>query len=325
MNKQRIGKVFGWILCLCLTGCSFGEAEVLPTAFASAASAQTASAPPAEETEFAIATPADSEPLLPRSAASVQTTAPAGTAQPPTAVSVSPTPSPEPLVTPQAQAGVNIRHEGFGENAACVIVLDPGHQRVGMSEKEANSPATDVMKAKVTAGTQGVFTRIPECELTLAVALYARDALLAKGYTVIMTHETADVSISNQERTAMANDAHAAVLLHIHANGADNKNARGALTICSTRENPACGELCNESRRLAETLLDVYCARTGIRKEYVWETDTMTGINWSRVPAVTLEMGYMTNEEEDRLMASDAFRCAAADAIAQALDAHLHP
>ena len=322
MNKRKTGEMACLLCCVLLAGCAAaGNGEIFSDVFPYFTAGVTA---PLAPTETASAAPVASPSAIPTAAVTPTATVPSPAAATPAPQTSSPDVlfSALPVSSPSAQAGVNIRHEGFGENTACVIVLDPGHQRTGMSEKEPNSPATDVMKAKVTYGAQGVATNIPEYELNLAVALYARDALLAKGYTVIMTHETADVFISNKERAEMANDA--SLLLHIHANGADRQSAHGAMTICPTRENPACGDLYDESRKLADTLLNIYCEKTGILKEYVWETDTMTGINWSRVPVATLEMGYMSNPDEDRLMATDAFRRAAADAIAQAIDGFLH-
>ena len=42
----------------------------------------------------------------------------------------------------------------------------------------------------------------------------------------------------------------------------------------------------------------------------------MAGFNWSTVPALIVECGFMSNPVEDRLLASDAYQDRLADGIA---------
>ena len=218
--------------------------------------------------------------------------------------------------------GIRIIYAGKGENANKTVVIDAGHQKQAMSATEPNAPGSNVMKAKVTAGTTGSFTHIPEHELNLAVALLLRDVLVERGYRVVMLRETADVGISNRERAELANQTVGqtdGILVRIHANGSDDSAVAGALTICQTAANPT-AKCYRESRALSEAVLDAYCEKTQMKKRSIWETDTMTGINWCTVPSVILEMGFMTNKEEDETMATTAFRAAAAEGVAVGID-----
>ena len=67
-------------------------------------------------------------------------------------------------------------------------------------------------------------------------------------------------------------------------------------------------------------MLDELCAAAGCRKLYVWETDTMSGINWSRVPVTIVEVGFMTNPAEDALLATEAYQDKLAAGIANGVD-----
>ena len=58
-----------------------------------------------------------------------------------------------------------------------------------------------------------------------------------------------------------------------------------------------------KSYNLSKAVLNAYVKATGCRKEYIWETDTMSGNNWSKVPTTLIELGYMSNPAEDRLYA----------------------
>ncbi len=201
-----------------------------------------------------------------------------------------------------------------------LIVIDPGHQAQGDSELEPNGPGSSEMKAKVTSGTAGVSTGKAEYELNLEVSLKLRDELESRGYEVIMTRETHDVRISNAERAQVANEAGADVFVRIHANGDDDHSVNGVITICQTASNPYIASLYEENHRLSELILDAVVEATGAKRQYIWETDTMTGINWCNVPSTIVEMGFMTNPEEDEKMATDAYQQQIVEGIANGID-----
>ena len=204
-----------------------------------------------------------------------------------------------------------------------LIVIDPGHQQYGNSEQEPVGPGASETKMKVSGGTSGVATGVPEYQLTLDIGLQLRDELEARGYTVIMVRETNEVDISNSERAAVANEAAADAFIRIHANGSGDRGVTGAMTICQTPGNAYNGDLYEESRRLADCVLNAYTEKTGIDYEYVWETDSMSGINWARVPVTIIEMGYMTNADEDLLMQDPQFQEKMTDGIADGIDAFM--
>lgn len=67
-------------------------------------------------------------------------------------------------------------------------------------------------------------------------------------------------------------------------------------------------------------MLNAYCAATSIKKRPISERDDLTGINYSPIPTIFIEMGYMTNPSEDRKMAKKANQLKMAKGIADGVE-----
>lgn len=209
------------------------------------------------------------------------------------------------------------------DNQDKVIVIDAGHQQKGDLSKEPIGPGASEQKAKVTYGNVGVKTGTPEYQLNLEIALKLQTELEARGYTVIMCRTDNDVNMSNSERAAIANEANADAFIRIHCNGYDSSSVHGAMTMCQTPNNPYNGNRYEESRLLSECVLDYLVDETGCKKQNIFEDDSMSGINWSMVPVTIVEVGYLSNPDEEAKLVTDDYQQKVAVGIANGVDAYI--
>ncbi len=198
------------------------------------------------------------------------------------------------------------------------IGIDPGHQAHGNSEKETVAPGSNEKKAKVTSGTSGAATGIAEYVTNLEISLKLRDALVSQGAEVYMTRETHDVDISNQERAKLMNGYGVDLVLRIHCDGAENKSKHGIALYCS-RSNA----IAEESYRAAEAILPVLCEATGAKDNGIVSNDNYTGQNWSEVPCLMVECGFLSNADEDRLLNDEDYQWKLATGLTNGIIAYI--
>lgn len=194
------------------------------------------------------------------------------------------------------------------------IGIDPGHQAKGNNQKETIAPNSKKTKPKVSSGTSGVATHIPEYKTVLEISLKLRDALESQGAEVYMTRETHDVDISNQERAKMMNACGVDLVLRIHCDGVDNHSKHGIALYCSKSNSIAA-----ESYRACEAILPAVCEVTGAKNNGIVSNDNYTGQNWSTVPCLMVECGFASNPEEDVLLNTEDYQWLLASGLTQGI------
>lgn len=207
------------------------------------------------------------------------------------------------------------------EVAGHLIAIDAGHQEQANEEQEPIGPGAEDTKEKNTIGTRGVSSGVYEYQLTLQVAEKLKEELKSRGYEVFMVRESNDFNMSTKERTEMATESGAEILIRLHANGSKVTETNGAMAVCGTKDSPYVADLYEESYRLSNEILTHYVEKTGATNKGIWETDLMCGINWSTVPVSILELGFMSNATEDEKMQKEEYQIEMVTGIADGIDA----
>lgn len=188
-----------------------------------------------------------------------------------------------------------------------VVVIDPGHSSHGNKGVEKLSPDSDVMKIKDPGGAQGDFTGTPEYVVAMSVALKLKSLLEQNQVTVIMTKTQDSDSPGNIERAEVGNSNNANLEIRIHCDSADSSSANGASMLVPQHIGYA-KDISGISEKYGQTILDSLVADAGMKNRGVVKRDDLTGFNWSKVPVVLVEMGFMSNPQEDKLLNDDSYQ-----------------
>lgn len=224
--------------------------------------------------------------------------------------------------------------EGKGFGPIKKVAIDPGH---GGIDRGKVSPSG-----------------IMEKDVNLDVAMMLADRLKKElGVEVVLTR-TEDVLIPLDKRAEIANSAGADLFISLHCNGWFTPEPRGIETffLAPARtedearlakeenasmllENPSIdkGELdeiefilwdmvqnqyISESSELAEVVQRELCERVKLRNRGVKQAGlrVLKGLN---MPAVLVEMGFLSNPDEEKLLVSETFREKVVEAIVDAV------
>lgn len=206
------------------------------------------------------------------------------------------------------------------EVKAKTIVIDPGHGNKSNLEKEPISPGSNVLKIKDGGGAQGVITKTPEYEINLKVALKLKDILLSRGYLVVMTKTEVSENPGNIERAEVGNKALADLVLRIHADSSENESAMGASMLIPSPINNETKKIYSQSKRCGNIIISRVTSEVGMKNRGIVERDDLTGFNWSNVPVILIEMGFLSNKSEDKLLSTNDYESKIAVALADGID-----
>lgn len=199
------------------------------------------------------------------------------------------------------------------------VCIDPGHQAKYDSRGEPVAPGSSTKKARVSAGTKGVATKKNEYEVNLEAALLLREMLNNKSYNVIMTRDNNNVNISNIERAEIANENNSDIAIRIHCDSLLDSSKTGATILVPNKECEWTKEIYENSYTFA-TILQEKLKEGNIKVNGVFERKDITGFNWSKVPVIILEMGFMSNYNEDTMLSNPNYQKKIMNCVSEAID-----
>ena len=212
-----------------------------------------------------------------------------------------------------------IMAESKEEKLSFTICIDPGHQKKGDGKLDPIAPNSSNKKPRVSQGTEGIGSKKAEYVVNLEASLLLKDILIRKGYNVIMTRESHEVNISNAERAEVANKVKADMTIRIHCDSLKDTSKTGTSILIPSSKSNNTKTIYEESNKFANILKE-NLKEKGIKVNGIFERDDITGFNWSTVPVVILEMGFMSNYSEDKMLCDENYQKRLMNIVADSLE-----
>ena len=205
---------------------------------------------------------------------------------------------------------LRIRHRDL-ENTGLVgktIVIDPGHG--------------SYKNGVVDPGAVGLVLGFTDMEVGTTIGLKLKDLLEAQGATVIMTREEDLVNMTLYDRTDLANANNADLFVSIHGNALDNNTIKNGIEVYYYGDS---GTLTSSAQKYirqeyATAVSDALGKATG--RSSVVKTNNYVVVRETDCPSILVEAGYLSNAEDDSLLATDSYQAIMANGIYQGIAAY---
>lgn len=212
-----------------------------------------------------------------------------------------------------------------GQLAGRVICIDPGHASNTNPGTEPIGPGSTETKTTEPGGTSGIASGIPEHVVTLAIAMQLKQLLEAEGARVVMVREGETFNGLARDRPLIANQSGADLFVRIHCDGSTNQSANGASTIYPASIPGWTDDIADDSNRAAQSIQASLVSGLGVPDLGTVERSDMLGFNWSDVPAVLVEVGFMSNAAEDIRLVSPDYQRRVAEALINGIRGYFSP
>jgi N-acetylmuramoyl-L-alanine amidase len=211
--------------------------------------------------------------------------------------------------------------------AGMIISVDPGHNGGNFTHtEEIDRPvlagASGATKPCNTTGTETDDGSLTEAQFNWDVSRELVSRLEESGATIVLTrHSNGGVGPCVDERAEIANRAHAALALSIHADGNLAEGAHGFDVIHPATTEMVDPSVATPSLLLAEAEREALVQAGVPPANYIGEDglderSDLAGLNLARVPAVLVELGNMREPEEAARLETQSYRRRLADALA---------